>query len=469
MSESLKRLQGEIDAALEEAKRGAPIQAVNDWFEVEHFFPMKKYTNEPDLLDWNNVSKGLYVPKFSESGAPDFTYGISLQDDDLCLDCDVKNYPPGRDMAKEWLNKYPSAPRTTKTPSGGYHFRYKKPADFKVKKDQKDWPGIEFRSKNLCVVGPGCYRDQIMKDGRHVIGFYRLVNGGPPVMLPDYVLETLEQATSAAQNGATTDGATAWSSDYEEQFKVFCQAQDPAAPDDPNGRTRGITAFKIAAKGRDLNLPPDETFVIMRDNWNTTNNPPLSDKELYEQVQHGYKYAKGTAGIETAEVQFKGLEPTIKVGETPDPIINPPTTSTPAVVKDQHDPDSDWPELVPLQQRELPPSDPFPMDALGTVLGNAAKAVQADIQAPDAIVGNSFLAAASLGAQGLADIEDDGRRSPLSLFILSIGVSGERKSSADTKACYPAYARQASLSRVAEDEQKIMPSLNMLTTQWLGR
>jgi hypothetical protein len=47
--------------------------------------------------------------------------------------------------------------------------------------------------------------------------------------------------------------------------------------------------------------------------------------------------------------------------------------------------------------RELLPADPFPVDALGDVLGAAAQGINDRVQAPMAICGQSVLAAAALG------------------------------------------------------------------------
>src|SRR5690349_17601530 len=54
--------------------------------------------------------------------------------------------------------------------------------------------------------------------------------------------------------------------------------------------------------------------------------------------------------------------------------------------------------------RELPPADPFPLDALGDVLAPAARAIHDRVQAPLAICGQSVLAAATLVVQAHADI-----------------------------------------------------------------
>ncbi|MEN9717509.1 MAG: hypothetical protein RIQ99_387 [Pseudomonadota bacterium] len=90
--------------------------------------------------------------------------------------------------------------------------------------------------------------------------------------------------------------------------------------------------------------------------------------------------------------------------------------------------------------RELPPSSPFPVDALGPVLGKAARAIETVIQCPLECAANSVLAVASLAAQGRANAIlpiGHGKTSPLSLFLLTVLESGERKSSADTMALKP--------------------------------
>jgi hypothetical protein len=50
--------------------------------------------------------------------------------------------------------------------------------------------------------------------------------------------------------------------------------------------------------------------------------------------------------------------------------------------------------------RVIPPADPFPVDALGSVLAPAARAINDRVQAPIAICGQSVLGAATLAVQG---------------------------------------------------------------------
>src|SRR5262249_35127513 len=89
--------------------------------------------------------------------------------------------------------------------------------------------------------------------------------------------------------------------------------------------------------------------------------------------------------------------------------------------------------------RELPPADPFPVDALGPVLAPAARAIHDRVQAPMAVCGQSALAAATLAVQAYADVElpiGGKRTKPLSGYFVTIAETGERKTEADFHATW---------------------------------
>jgi hypothetical protein len=122
------------------------------------------------------------------------------------------------------------------------------------------------------------------------------------------------------------------------------------------------------------------------------------------------------------------------------------------------------PEPFPLR-RPLPPAEPFPLAALGPVLGGAALAIMDRIQCPDAIAGQSVLGAASLAAQGHADviIPATGHARPLSLFLVTVAASGERKSAADGEALAPLYEREEILR---EKHARAKPSYDNGKAAW---
>jgi hypothetical protein len=99
--------------------------------------------------------------------------------------------------------------------------------------------------------------------------------------------------------------------------------------------------------------------------------------------------------------------------------------------------------------REIPPADAFPVDALGSVLAPAALAINDRVQAPIAICGQSVLGAATLAAQGYADVIlpiGPGQRRPLSGFYITVAESGERKSASDAEAMRPIRAFECTLA-----------------------
>lgn len=105
--------------------------------------------------------------------------------------------------------------------------------------------------------------------------------------------------------------------------------------------------------------------------------------------------------------------------------------------------------------RELPPADPFPVDALGTILAGAARAIQDRVQAPVAIGAQSVVGAATIAVQGHADIVlpiGPGQVRPLSSYLITVALTGERKSASDTEAMWPIRQRELVLREQYETD-----------------
>jgi len=98
---------------------------------------------------------------------------------------------------------------------------------------------------------------------------------------------------------------------------------------------------------------------------------------------------------------------------------------------DSFDEIDEWPELVPLVREEEEPK-PFPIEALETTIEEAVIEFQGYGKQPLSMIASSALATASLACQGLADVGRDSQNiGPISLSLLTIAESGERKSSLD--------------------------------------
>lgn len=82
----------------------------------------------------------------------------------------------------------------------------------------------------------------------------------------------------------------------------------------------------------------------------------------------------------------------------------------------------------------------YPIDAFHSLVQNAAEEVCRHVQAPHALVGTAFLTTLSVSCQGLVDIcLPTGQVRPVSLNVMAIAESGERKSGVDSLVAEPIY------------------------------
>ena len=92
-----------------------------------------------------------------------------------------------------------------------------------------------------------------------------------------------------------------------------------------------------------------------------------------------------------------------------------------------------WDAPEPLTQQSH--AAPYPMDALPGIIGGAVREVVSIVKCPPALAANSALSVLATACQGVANVQPHLglKPSPLSLFMLVIGASGERKTTADNK------------------------------------
>ena len=91
----------------------------------------------------------------------------------------------------------------------------------------------------------------------------------------------------------------------------------------------------------------------------------------------------------------------------------------------------------PLLETSQAPLD-YPVTALGDLLGPAVERMAEVIGVPQAMAAQSVLATSALATQGHANVHLNGRVYPLSLYLLSIAASGDRKTVVDKLALQPA-------------------------------
>lgn len=123
-----------------------------------------------------------------------------------------------------------------------------------------------------------------------------------------------------------------------------------------------------------------------------------------------------------------------------------------------------WPEPQPLVTAMQPTE--YPLDALPDVIRHAVEEVQGFVQAPIPMVASSALSAVSLACQAHFDVQRTvGLEGPISLYLLTIADSGERKSTCD------GYFKNVIEQWQADEEKARAPETkkyNAENTAWLA-
>jgi hypothetical protein len=102
----------------------------------------------------------------------------------------------------------------------------------------------------------------------------------------------------------------------------------------------------------------------------------------------------------------------------------------------------------------LAPAEPYPIEALSTGVRAAIEAIVDVVQVPPALAAQSVLAAAALTAQCDINIEPiTGYPIPVSLFLVTVAQSGDRKSSSDRRAVEPIKEYERYLHTLYEVEK----------------
>lgn len=112
-----------------------------------------------------------------------------------------------------------------------------------------------------------------------------------------------------------------------------------------------------------------------------------------------------------------------------------------------------FPEPLPLLP-EQEKSAPYPLEALGDLIGSATQAIIDAVQVSDALAAQSVLSAAAMAAQPHGNVQRAGQLIPLSLFALTVAESGDRKSAADRLALQAHQQHQRELLEQYKSDAK---------------
>lgn len=219
-------------------------------------------------------------------------FGIQLSATDLVVDVDPRN--GGRETFEKIKRLLPATFKVI-TGSGGLHLYYKKPADLKIRKNLKEYPGIDFISEGGYVVGAGSVHPDTAKT-------YDTKDG----VIVEASVELLDLIQK--QKTELTKGTGKYADDEQTiQRYIDYLSNAPLAIEGQNG---DATTFSVAATGRDFGLSPDCTYGAILQFYNGRCLPPWDADQLRLKVLNAYKYAHNEVGaLSPQAVNFPKLTP----------------------------------------------------------------------------------------------------------------------------------------------------------------
>lgn len=248
----------------------------------------------PSIQNWVDTIPGTY----NERNLPG-NYGVALRAGDLVIDVDPRNFAKGDAPLKRLIAIVgPLSSFLVRTGGGGLHLYLRKSPDISVVNGLKDFPGIEFKSAGRQVVGPYSIHPDSGKE-------YVVVSGNPQNITeaPAALLALIKKTDVPFSD---VGGTGEYKNDAATQGRYAAYLQDVAEPS-VEGRGGDNNAFRVAAHGRDLGLPPATCWELMLEYWNKRCQPQWDAEELKTKVVNAYRFAAGPLGAQHPEAVFKDV------------------------------------------------------------------------------------------------------------------------------------------------------------------
>lgn len=250
-------------------------------------FPNRATRDEAQIRSWwagRECNVGISTSRFGDAQAL------------IVVDVDVKEGKHGDasllQLDLQGLDLPPTLEQST--PSGGRHLVYVADRAAKQGVDVLG-DGLDVRSRGGYIVGPGS-----AIDGKR----YRQINGHSELApAPGWLVQRL--GIASARPAAATEVLEGVDRDRAEARAIDYLKTAPASVEGQGG---DITAYKVAAKLKDLGCSDREAFGLMAVHWNDRCVPPWSADDLREKVLHAYRYGKEPQGSAAPEAVFPKVE-----------------------------------------------------------------------------------------------------------------------------------------------------------------
>ena len=266
-------------------------------------FPLRG--KKPTVKEWQKT-------KFKQNEFPKSfkgNFGVCLSPIDLVIDVDPRGFKENDKPHQRLSSIVPEMKDTLviETGGGGLHIYFTKPEECVIKKNLKEYQGIDFLSAGRYVVGAGSIHPDSKKP-------YKVVSGSFDKVLPapSALLDLIE-----ANPRVTTEGDDFFDNSMRTQLRFADYLKDHA-PVAISGQGGNDTTFKVACRGRDFALDEETTWALMVSNWNDRCEPAWDEDELRGIVINAYKFNQDSAGKFHPSNQFEAVDYDFKVVNSPD-------------------------------------------------------------------------------------------------------------------------------------------------------
>lgn len=256
------------------------------------YIPIPLNGKIPVVKGWQDTQYDLDLPLEKFPG----NFGLVLQDDDLVIDVDPRNFPANDNPFARLVKDFSidrNASVVVRTGAGGNHLYFKKPSSISIRETLDQYPGIEFKSKGRQVVGAASIHPDTKKPYELRLGSLTNVPAAPSALL-DAI-----KVTTPKLKHVNTEKYEDKNEDIERFIDYLANA--PIAIEGDHGDK---TTFTVACFGRDLGLSPDITLGLMDEYFNPRCLPPWDFVDLKTKVDNAYHYAHGEAGKNSPDKDF---------------------------------------------------------------------------------------------------------------------------------------------------------------------
>lgn len=265
-----------------------------------HIFPLLADSKKPAILSFPQEAcrDPEQIKKWWEQN-PERNIGISTTQFGssgalLGVDIDVKGYKQGLLTYNQLQDQGFNFPETylQTTPTGGWHLIYTCEKPMRQGTDVFG-PGIDVRSKGGYLVGAGSII------GRK--GYLRRFK--PLVPAPLWMLEKC-----GAPNMKEMDLVAPHTLDPDSAIQRAIHYLQIDAPVSIQGHGGDAKAYLVAAQVKDYGVEPRKCFELMEKHWNERCHPRWIGPDLWEKVQHAYRYGNYPIGYAAPEMSLSPIE-----------------------------------------------------------------------------------------------------------------------------------------------------------------